>query len=107
LHELVLDAATDGQPRFRDQVWKDVFDHQSLFSVPIEQDQTRWAIRLSLETMWDRLHTLSHVAILGAEDKKEFRAKVEQIAKGGDGDWNDRGEIELHGLTVFYWTQRI
>lgn len=109
LHELVINAATDGQPRFRDYVWREVFNQQQgrLFTTPIGDDKTEWTIWLGLEALWDRVRTLSHIAMLQGEERDRFRAAFDKIVKEGDGRWNEKGEVATHGATTFSWTSRV
>jgi len=113
LHELVINAATDGQPRFRNYVWKDVFSLpsvQKLFSTPVEEDKTAWTVWLTEERLWDRVRTLSHVSMLLEQgDKEGFKEKFDSIVKGeaNDGEWNERGEVAMHGVTPFAWTTKL
>jgi hypothetical protein len=98
----------DGQPRFRDYEWMKVFDKGTpLFSTPVADDKTTWTVWLDREGVWDRMRTLSHVAMLEGEAKDVFRAKFDAILDGHDGRTNEKGEFELHGMTVFFWTQRL
>lgn len=108
LHELVINAVTDGQPRFRDYVWREVFhQQQGLFTTPIGEDKTEWTIWLDREGVWDRVRTLSHVAMLQGEAREQFRAAFDRILAEGDGRWNEKKEIAMHGTTPFAWTTRL
>lgn len=108
LNELIIDAVTDGQPRFRENVWQDVFDRQKgLFATPIGHDSTEWTIWLSPDALWSRLRTLSHIAILEGSAADDFKAKVDGILKEGDCTWNEKGEVAVHGFTHFYWTPKL
>ncbi|KAH7023081.1 S-adenosyl-L-methionine-dependent methyltransferase [Ilyonectria destructans] len=112
LGELSFSGHSDGQPRFRHLQWRKVFDLQAeseeaLFSTPIGTERVQWSVWLTPEGLWDRINTLSWNAIREGEAKREFREKFDKILKGGDGKWNDKGEIEFHGSTFFAWTARL
>ncbi|ODA78800.1 hypothetical protein RJ55_06184 [Drechmeria coniospora] len=110
MKELVVSAPPDGPKRFRDGAWMDVFDRQSsaarpLFTTPIGQDRVPFTVWRTKEALWDRLNTLSHIFVLPDAEKAAFKAKFEQILKGGDGNWNDKQEVEFHGATAYAWTK--
>jgi hypothetical protein len=85
-----------------------IFDKgTTLFATPMEEDKTTWTVWMDKESVWDRLRTLSHVAMLEGEAKDVFRAKFDAIMDGHDGEVNEKGELELHGMTVFFWTHRL
>ena len=106
-----MNAAQDGQPRFRDYVWKDVFFKQPeppLFSAPLEEDQIKYSVWLTKEALWERLATLSHVAMLEGEERETFVRRFDEILRlGNDGEWNNQNEILMHGVTAFAWTMKI
>lgn len=113
LNDLVCSSCKDAQPRFRNYLWPQVFARQgsgeakALFSVPIETEEASWTVWATLEGLWDRLRTLSHLAILEGEELTAMREKFDKIVKTGDGNWNEKGEIEFHGRTFYAWTERL
>lgn len=36
-----------------------------------------------------------------------FKEKFDGIVKGGDGEWNEKGEVAMHGVTPFAWTTKL
>ncbi|KAH7162991.1 hypothetical protein B0J13DRAFT_26413 [Dactylonectria estremocensis] len=109
---LSFSGHSDGQPRFRHLQWREVFDTQAeadeaLFSTPISTERAHWSVWLTPEGLWDRINTLSWNAIRQGQDKQEFKDQFDKILKQGDGSWNDKGEIEVHGSTFFAWTERL
>lgn len=71
----------DGEPRFRHENWKAVFDNQvkstpltliaaadPLFSLPLGENREDWEVSLPKEKVWDRFSTLSQIALLNGED---------------------------------------
>ncbi|PNY24651.1 methyltransferase-like [Tolypocladium capitatum] len=112
MKELILSLPPGGPPRFRDDKWREVFDRQSraakpLFSTPAGEERLPFTVRLSKERLWDRINTLSQVAVLEGTDRAAFVARFEQILKDGDGNWNGKGEVEFHGTTSSTWTTRL
>ncbi|KAK6212853.1 methyltransferase [Colletotrichum tabaci] len=127
LNELVFSLGSDGQPRFRDFVWKDVFDSQldsnplravkdvvleggrkmPLFSVPVGEEKVPFTTWLTPEAIWNRLRTLSQVAVLQGEAAGAFKARFDAILGGESVERNERGEVALHGVTYFAWTSRL
>ena len=70
----------DQHPRFRNEIWRQVFDKQlestpftiqaadPLFSLPLGEgsaETLRWMTR---EAVWERYHTLSHIAVLEGDE---------------------------------------
>ncbi|OLN95943.1 putative methyltransferase C25B8.09 [Colletotrichum chlorophyti] len=127
LNELVFSLGTDGQPRFRDFVWKEVFDRQldtnplravrdavlegdggmPLFSVPIGEERVPFVVWLTPEALWNRFRTLSQVAVLEGAEAVRFKEKFDDILKGEGVEKNEKGEVALHGVTYFAWTSRL
>lgn len=65
---------------------------------------TAW---LSEDALWSRFNTLSQVAVLqGQEQEKAVRIFKEAVS-GDDVERNEKGEIAVHGVTYFAWTDRI
>lgn len=114
----------DGNKRFRDMEWQEVFDRQMKtnpiqiirdtgtgnlprFSVPLEQDSVEWTHWLSEEALWDRINTLSHVALLEGADKENARSVFREALGMSDVVRNEKGEVECHGRTYLAWTDRM
>ncbi|KAK6721664.1 hypothetical protein SNK04_000555 [Fusarium graminearum] len=112
LLDLNFNEKADKEPRFRHQVWKQVFERQAeaekpFFSTPIETDKVSWSVWLTPEALWDRFNTLSWNALREGEERRVFREKYDKIVKEGGGEINDKGEIELHGCTFIVWISRL
>lgn len=124
LNQWIWSIATDGLPRFRDQLWQDVFQKQlkhnplriirdSLtnnlprFSLPLGEESVEWKVWLSEEALWARVNTLSHVAVLPEEEKKAGYGIFKEVLQSEDVERNEKGEIALHGWTFFAWTDKI
>ncbi|KAG8674509.1 hypothetical protein FPOAC1_000477 [Fusarium poae] len=112
LLDLNFNEKADNEPRFRHQVWKQVFERQAkadkpFFSTPIETDKVPWSVWLTPEALWDRFNTLSWNALREGEERRVFREKYDKIVKEGGGEFNDKGEIELHGCTFIVWISRL
>lgn len=37
----------------------------------------------------------------------DFKRRLDEIVKEGDGEWNEKGEIAMHGKTPFTWTTKL
>jgi ubiquinone/menaquinone biosynthesis C-methylase UbiE len=127
LNQLVHSLESDGQQRFRQFLWKDVFDAQvpsnpvetaanflvpgsnkgPFFSVPIGEDSEPWVVWLDPEALWKRLATLSQVAMLKGEALDKFRARFDEIMGEPSVETNDKGEVAVHGKTYFAWSSRV
>ncbi|KAH0380887.1 putative 2-heptaprenyl-1,4-naphthoquinone methyltransferase, partial [Aureobasidium melanogenum] len=119
LQDMIL-SFDDNQPRFRHEKWRSVFDSQlssnplsitssaePLFALPLAENTEKWSIWLTEEALWDRLSTLSQIAVLEGEERQKVRKVVEEALKGDDVQRNEKGEVELHGMTVAAWTTKI
>ncbi|RYP06088.1 hypothetical protein DL764_003378 [Monosporascus ibericus] len=97
----------DGNPRFRDESWKDVFaenlpytpfqvikntitDHLPKFSLPLGEGKT-----------------LSQIAVLEGADLENAKKIVEDALNGDDVERNENGEIAVHGVTYYAWADRL
>ncbi|RGP74321.1 2-heptaprenyl- -naphthoquinone [Fusarium longipes] len=112
LLDLNFKEKADNEPRFRDQAWKQVFERQAeaespFFSTPLETDKVPWSVWLTPEALWDRFNTLSWNALREGEERRRFREKYDRIVKEGGGEFNDQGQIELHGCTFIAWVSRL
>ncbi|KAI5203098.1 putative 2-heptaprenyl-1,4-naphthoquinone methyltransferase [Aureobasidium subglaciale] len=110
----------DSQPRFRHEKWRSVFDSQlssnpftitssaePLFSLPLAENVEEWSVWLSEDALWERLSTLSQIAVLQGEEREKVKQVFEEALKGGDVERNEKGEVKLHGMTVAVWTTKI
>lgn len=114
----------DGLPRFRHQKWKEVFQQQlpgnplqaladtltnqlPRFSLPIGEQTSQWTVWLTEDALWSRLSTLSQIAVLKGEQKEAAVNVFNEAMQSDDVERNSDGEIALHGVTYFAWTDRI
>jgi hypothetical protein len=90
-------------------VWIDVFDNQQppLFTTPICENKTTWTVWLDPKALWDRLRTLSHVAMLQGEEKDVFKGKFDRILRERDEHTSATGVMEASGSTMFAWTRKL
>ncbi|KAI0486018.1 S-adenosyl-L-methionine-dependent methyltransferase [Xylaria cf. heliscus] len=123
LNDYILEF-DDGLPRFRHQKWQEVFekqppatpvqaikntftDHLPRFSLPLGESSVKWTMWLSEEALWARINTLSQIAVLKGEEREAAVKVFKDILKGDDVERNGGGEIAVHGVTYFAWTDRI
>ena len=62
---------------------------------------------LSEEALWARINTLSHVAVLKGEQREASERLFKEAMQYDDVERNEKGEVALHGVTYFAWTDRI
>ena len=62
---------------------------------------------LTEDALWSRLSTLSQIAVLQGEEKGAAVKAFKKAMQGDDVERNGDGEIALHGVTYFAWTDRI
>lgn len=70
----------DQNSRFRHEIWRRVFDEQlestpftiqavdPLFSLPLGEGSSETLRWMTREAIWERYHTLSHIAVLEGEE---------------------------------------
>ncbi|RYO80208.1 hypothetical protein DL766_009330 [Monosporascus sp. MC13-8B] len=114
----------DGNLRFRDESWKDVFaenlpytpfqvikntitDHLPRFSLPLGEGKVSWTVWLSEDALWSRLQTLSQIAVLKGPDLENAKKIVKDALSGDDVKRNEKGEIAVHGVTYYAWADRL
>lgn len=78
-----------------------------LFALPLAENTEKWSVWLTEEALWDRLSTLSQIAVLEGEEREKVRNVIKEALKGDDVQRNGNGEVELHGMTVAAWTTKI
>lgn len=117
-------ATRDVSKRFRDMEWPAVFDAQlktnplqvlrdtvtgrlPRFSVPLGQEDVSWTHWLTEEALWQRIKTLSHVAVLEGAEREEGERVFREAMAMADVKRNERGEIECAGRTHIAWTDRL
>ena len=76
----IIWSFSDDSPRFRHEQWQKVFDDRlkstpltiqaadPLFSLPLGHESEKFTYWLSKDAIWERFHTLSHIAVLKGEE---------------------------------------
>ena len=77
------------------------------FSLPIGEQRTAWTVWLSADGLWARLQTLSQIAVLEGAGRDRAKAVFEDALRGDDVERNEKGEVAVHGVTYFAWTDRL
>ncbi|RFU24487.1 hypothetical protein B7463_g11849, partial [Scytalidium lignicola] len=108
----IIVTLEDGHSRFRHFQWNKVFERQQvdnhpLFSAPIEEHTVKWTVWLTDNSIWERLTTLSQIAVLEESKTLKVKEAVLDILKGSDVERNENGEIALHGSTFIAWTTKV
>ncbi|KAI1336869.1 S-adenosyl-L-methionine-dependent methyltransferase [Xylariaceae sp. FL0016] len=122
LNDFLL-SLDDGIPRFRHQKWKEVFehapatpfqavkdtftDHLPRFSLPLGEDTTKWTVWLTQDALWSRFATMSQIAVLKGQEREDAEKLFNETMNGADVEKNEKGEIAVHGVTYFVWTDRL
>ena len=77
------------------------------FSLPLGEQRTAWTVWLSEEALWARLQTLSQIAVLEGPGLERAKGIFEDALRGDDVERNEKGEVAVHGVTYFAWTDRL
>ncbi|KAA6415365.1 MAG: S-adenosyl-L-methionine-dependent methyltransferase [Lasallia pustulata] len=102
----------DQKTRFRDEIWRQVFDKQlestpftiqsaqPLFSLPLGEGSAETLKWMTRDAVWERYRTLSHIAVLEGEELAKVKQQIFEAMDGDDVEENEKGEVALHGHTV-------
>jgi hypothetical protein len=77
------------------------------FSLPLGEKIEKWTVWLSEDALWSRIHTLSQIVVLDEEKKQAANKVLRDALQSDDVERNEKGEIALHGVTYFAWTDRL
>jgi hypothetical protein len=77
------------------------------FSLPLGEETVKWTVWLTEDALWARINTLSQVAVLKGEQKDAGYRTFQEALQLPDVERNEKGEIALHGVTFFAWTDKI
>jgi MOSC domain-containing protein YiiM/SAM-dependent methyltransferase len=102
LNELI-DRIDDGHPRYRTDNWREAFDRTALFD-PIEEATYGYVQRGSIETILDRVASISYVAALPDEQRLPYLDEVRELVET-DPATAGRAVIELPYTSHVYWTR--
>lgn len=79
-------------------------DRMPTFSLPIGEGTEKWTVWLNEDALWSRLNTISQLTMLKGEDKEEWERIFQEALRGDDVEKNEKGDIAVHGVTYFAWT---
>lgn len=99
----IIDRVDDGHPRFRTAAWRQGFDLVALFD-PIEEASFSTVQRGGVETIVDRVASISYVAAMPADQRAEVLDEVRQLL-ATDPDTARADVIELSYRAHVYWTR--
>ncbi|KAL8997865.1 MAG: hypothetical protein Q9169_002947 [Polycauliona sp. 2 TL-2023] len=109
----------DQRPRFRHDVWRNVFENQvasspftiqaadPLFSLPLGEDSVKSIHWLHPDAIWERFRSLSQISVLEGDKLAGVKDKVFAAMSASDAEANDKGELPLHGHVVYAWTSAV
>jgi len=119
MHDYIW-SQDDSQPRFRHEKWRQVFDEQlgtgplslivaseQFFALPLGEFVESWELWLPKDKVWDRLTTLSQIAVLEDGEREEVRKLFYDAIEAEDTKIDDQGRIAVHGATYSSWTTKI
>lgn len=99
----LIDRIDDGHPRFRTQAWRQAFDRTALFE-PIETATFPHVQRGDVETIVDRVASISYVAALPAADREPYLDEVRELL-ATDPATRGRDVVELPYTAHVYWAR--
>jgi len=99
----IIDRLDDGHPRFRTGAWRDAFDLVALFE-PIEEASFSTVQRGGVETIVDRVASISYVAAMPADRRATVLDEVRRLL-ATDTDTAGSEVIELPYRAHVYWTR--
>lgn len=101
--EEIIDRADDGHPRFRTGAWREGFDLVALCE-PIEEASFSTVQRGGVETIVDRVASISYVAAMPADRRAAVLDDVRQLL-ATDPETAGSEVIELPYRAHVYWTR--
>jgi MOSC domain-containing protein YiiM/SAM-dependent methyltransferase len=99
----IIDRAAGDQPRFRTEQWREVFDLTALFE-PLQVAEFDYVQRGSVETILDRVASISYVASL-PDDRRDGVIDEVRALLARDPATAGRDVIELPYRSHIYWTR--
>lgn len=99
----IIDRADDGHPRFRTEQWRETFDLTALFD-PIEKAEFDYVQRGSVETILDRVASISYVAAMPEARRLAVLDEVRALLQS-DPATAGSDVIELPYRSHIYWTR--
>jgi MOSC domain-containing protein YiiM/SAM-dependent methyltransferase len=102
LNELI-DRIDDGHPRYRTEHWREAFDRTALFE-PIEEATYGYVQRGDVETIVDRVASISYVAALPEDMRAPYLDEVRELL-ATDPATAGKTVIELPYTSHIYWTR--
>jgi MOSC domain-containing protein YiiM/ubiquinone/menaquinone biosynthesis C-methylase UbiE len=102
LNELI-DRIDDGHPRYRTEHWREAFEKTALFE-PIEEATYGYVQRGDVETIVDRVASISYVASLPDEVRAPYLDEVRDLLRT-DPATAGRDIIELPYTAHVYWAR--
>jgi MOSC domain-containing protein YiiM len=99
----LIDRIDDGHPRYRTDNWREAFDLTALFG-PIEEATYAYVQRGSVETIVDRVASISYVAAQPEAVRAPFLDEVRALL-ATDPATMGRDIIELPYTSHVYWTR--
>ena len=99
----IIDGATSGQPRFKDEGWRAAFDLLALFE-RLQTASFPYVHRISAETVVDRVASISYVAAMPDERRAVVLDAVRDLV-ANDPDTASAEVIDLPYRADVFWTR--
>ncbi|CAL8577070.1 hypothetical protein XPA_002919 [Xanthoria parietina] len=109
----------DQRPRFRHDLWRNVFDKQlsstpftiqaadPLFSLPLGANSVKFIHWLHPDAIWQRFRSLSQISVLKGDELVGVKDRVFAAMSASSAEANEKGELPLHGHVVYTWTTAV
>jgi MOSC domain-containing protein YiiM/ubiquinone/menaquinone biosynthesis C-methylase UbiE len=98
----IIDRADRGNPRFRSESWRTIFETTALFE-PIEEATYRHVQRGAPSVFLDRVGSISYVSALPDEQRQAVLAEVDQLL-ATDPATKGKATVELPYFAHVFWT---
>jgi SAM-dependent methyltransferase len=100
--------APEDNVRFRNGVWKKVFEEKDLPFGKLEGDSVEWSVHLGREDLWKRWRTLSQISAMeeGSQQLKDTRKYFDEALDGEGTETDADGKIIVRGETVLFWAEK-
>jgi MOSC domain-containing protein YiiM len=102
LHE-IIDSRSGANPRFRSGAWRHGFDSMALFE-PLTEASFEYVQRGTVETIVDRVASISYIAALSEDDRRPVLDEVRELL-ATDPDTARAEVIELPYRADVFWAR--
>ena len=101
----IIDPHEGGAPRYKSQNWKKAFAEPNLFS-PLQLSQFSYTQEGSVETIVDRIASISFISALPEADRVRVLNQVRKLVETHP-ETKEQSQIRLPYRTDVYWCEKI